>query len=116
PATAERAFQPAIDIVEDDDAIVLHAEVPGMSAEQLTIEVDRGVLTLSGERVLETDDTSKKAHRGERRYGAFRRAFVLPETVDAEAVEADLKAGVLTLRIPRKAAAEKRRIEVKSHS
>ena len=101
-----RAVAPAVDIVEDEEAIVLKAELPGFPADAVNVNVENDVLTLSGERKLERED------KNERPYGTFSRSFMLPKTVDSEAIEANLDAGVLTLRLPKKAAAEKRRIEV----
>lgn len=114
-AAVRKTFEPAVDIVDEEDAIVLYAEVPGLKAEELDVQVDGNLLTLSGERTAPQDRNQGKVHRSERAYGAFRRSFTLPKTVDGEAIEAALKDGVLTLRLPRKSAAEKRRIEVKSH-
>ncbi|HJL17416.1 MAG TPA: Hsp20/alpha crystallin family protein [Sandaracinaceae bacterium LLY-WYZ-13_1] len=107
-------FTPAVDIFEEDDAIVMRAEVPGMKAEDLHVHVDNGVLTLSGERSLENEEKRERYHRIERSYGSFSRSFVLPKSVDGDAIEANLEEGVLALRLPKKQADEKRRIEVKS--
>ena len=107
-----RAVAPAVDIVEDEEAIVLKAELPGFPADAVNVNVENDVLTLSGERKLEREDKNERYHRIERSYGTFSRSFMLPKTVDSEAIEANLDAGVLTLRLPKKAAAEKRRIEV----
>jgi HSP20 family protein len=112
--TRRGGFTPAVDIFEEDDGIVMKAEVPGMKAEDLHVHVENGVLTLSGERSLENEETKDRYHRVERAYGAFSRSFVLPKTVDGEAIDASLDAGVLTLRLPKKQTEEKRRIEIKA--
>ena len=107
-------FSPAVDILEEEDAIVLSAELPGMKADDVHVHVEHGVLTLSGERRLESEEKKGDYHRIERSYGSFSRAFALPKTVDAEAIDAKLEEGVLRLRLPKRAASEKRRIEIPS--
>lgn len=115
-AALRKSFEPAVDIFDEDEAIVLHAEVPGMSSGELDVQVEGSLLTLSGQRKLERESTQGRAHRRERIPGAFRRSFMLPKTVDGDAIHASLKDGVLTLRIPKKNAPDRRRIEVKSDS
>jgi HSP20 family protein len=107
-------LEPAVDIVDEGSAFVLSAEVPGMSAEQLDVQVDGNVLVLSGERRTEVRETPAKVHRAERPCGAFRRSFVLPKAVDGEAIQATLRDGVLELRLPKKSVAEKRKITVQT--
>ena len=108
-------FAPAIDIYEDNDAIVVKAEVPGLRPDDVQISVEDNVLTLRGERKIESESEKREGfHRRERSYGAFSRSFTLPATVDSEHIEADLSDGVLTLRVPKKAAPEPKRIEIKS--
>mgnify|MGYP006285205599 CR=1 FL=1 len=112
--TQRGAFSPAVDVHEEDEAIVLKAEVPGMTADDLHVHVEDGVLTLSGERHLDHEERKDRYHRVERAHGAFSRSFVLPKTVDGERIEASLDAGVLTLHLPKKRADEKkRRIEIR---
>lgn len=113
---ARTSFTPAVDIVEEENAIVLHAEVPGMKPEEIDVSVENNVLTLSGERTISNEETNDKYHRVERRYGSFSRAFVLPKHVDGEAIEAALDQGVLTLRLPKRPQPEKRRIDIKATS
>lgn len=105
-------FAPAVDILEEEDAIVLSAELPGMKAEDVHVHVENNVLTLSGERKLEHEEKQGDYHRIERSYGSFSRAFALPKNVDAEHIDAKLEAGVLRLKLPKRAAAERRRIEI----
>lgn len=107
-------FAPAVDIFEEKDAIFVKAELPGIKADDIHINVENDVLTLHGERKLEREDTRDGYHRIERSYGTFTRSFALPKTVDADRVEAEMADGVLTLRIPKKAAAEPRRVSVKT--
>ena len=105
-------FSPAVDILEEEEAILLTAELPGMKAEDVHVHVENNVLTLSGERRLENEEKKEGYHRIERSYGSFSRAFALPKTVDADAIEAKLDEGILRLRLPKRAAAERRRIAV----
>ena len=106
-------FSPAVDIYEEKNAIVLTAELPGVKPEEIHVSVDKGVLTIRGERKMESEDKQEGYHRVERSYGSFTRSFVLPDTVDAEHIEASCDAGVLSLRLPKKPAAQPRRISVR---
>jgi HSP20 family protein len=109
---SKRAFQVAVDIREEDDAFYVDAEVPGMSAEDVKVDVEKNVLTLSGERKVEKEEIEDTYRRVERQYGSFTRSFTLPETVDTENIGADLKDGVLALRLPKKNAPTPRSISV----
>jgi HSP20 family protein len=100
-ASAGRWFTPAIDIVEDEEAFVLKVELPGMRAEDVTVSFDDHVLTIRGERKLESAEGGA-FHRRERSYGAFCRAFALPELVDGSEAVAVMAEGVLTLRVPKR--------------
>jgi HSP20 family protein len=110
------SFTPPVDIYEEKDAIFVKAELPGIQPEEVHIEVENKTLTLRGERKLERKETKDGYHRIERQYGSFTRSFVLPETVDSEHVEAEMNDGVLTVRLPKRAQAQPRRIEVRSGS
>jgi HSP20 family protein len=112
---SKRAFQVAVDIREEDDAFYVDAEVPGMSAEDVKVDVEKNVLTLSGERKVEKEEIEDTYRRVERQYGSFTRSFTLPETVDTDNISADLKEGVLALRLPKKEAPTPRKISVKSN-
>lgn len=111
---SKQAFRIAIDIREEDDAYYVDAEVPGLSAEDVKVDVDKNVLTLSGERKVEKEEKEGTYRRVERQYGSFTRSFTLPETVDADKITADLKDGVLALRLPKKEAPKPRAISVKA--
>jgi HSP20 family protein len=110
-----RAFAPAVDIFEDSEAISVRAELPGMKPEDVQISVENNVLTLSGERKLERSEEREGYHRIESSYGVFSRSFVLPESLKADEVEADMNEGILTVRIPKKAEVAPKRIQVKGH-
>lgn len=109
---AKQAFQVAVDIREEEDAFYVDAEVPGLSADDIKVDVEKNVLTLSGERRVEKEETKDKYRRVERQYGSFTRSFSLPETVDTEGISADLKNGVLELRLPKKEAPKPKSISV----
>src|SRR5215469_17952913 len=109
-----QAFAPAVDIYEDDKNITVQAGLPGVKAEDVHIDVENNVLTLSGERKLEREDKREGYHRIESSYGSFTRSFVLPESADPEKVEANLSDGVLTVRIPKRPEAAIKHIEVKA--
>ena len=106
------SFSPAVDVVEDKDAIVVRAELPGIKREEIDISIDSNVLTLRGERKLEREEEGKRYHHVERAYGTFIRYFQLPTTVDSEKIEAKLADGVLTLNIPKKDVVKARKINV----
>ena len=104
---------PPVDIFQDGDKeIVLKAEVPDMSREDIDITVENGTLTIKGEKKITTDVKEEQFHRIERRYGSFSRSFSLPRTVDATKVGADYKNGVLTVRLPLREDAKPRQIKV----
>lgn len=111
---ASRSFAPAVDIFEDAEAIHVKAELPGVKSEDVKIDVENNVLTLRGERKLERDEKKDNYHRVERWYGSFARQFLLPRTVDAEKIDAELKEGVLTVRLPKRAEIKARQIAVKA--
>ena len=109
---ASRPWSPAVDIFETENELVLKADVPDVDAKNVAIQIENGTLTLKGERKFEQEKNGKGFHRIERSYGAFVRAFSLPETVDAEKVKADYKNGVLTVTIAKKEVAKPRTINV----
>ena len=109
---SKQAFRVAVDIREEDDAFYVDAEVPGLSAEDVKVDVEKNVLTLSGERKVEKEEAEGTYRRVERHYGSFTRSFSLPETVDADNISADLKHGVLELKLPKKEAPTPKQISV----
>ena len=114
PRWATGTWLPAVDIVERDGAIVVRAEVPGMKAEDVEVSVQNNTLTLRGEKKEDFQEQGKTTYRTERRYGAFHREILLPSGVDAEKVKATYSDGVLTVTLPKVAAAKTRKIEVKA--
>jgi HSP20 family protein len=109
--TGSNVFPP-VNVFTDQDGFVIQAEVPGIKSEQLHAQVENGRLTISGERVPQHADASY--HRRERSYGKFSRTLQLPRDLDTEQVRAELRNGLLTIRIPRHAASKPRQISVKA--
>lgn len=103
---------PSLNVWEDGDAFVVEAEVPGLTLDKLGVEVLGNELTISGERNDAPTEVTT-VHRRERNSGAFQRTLTLPTDINADAVAADLKNGILTIRLPKAETAKVRRIEVK---
>ncbi|MFL6201436.1 MAG: Hsp20/alpha crystallin family protein [Thermoanaerobaculia bacterium] len=107
-----RAWVPPVDIQENADAYLFHAELPGMTKEDIHITLENNVLRVSGERKFEKDAKKENYHRVERTYGTFTRTFTLPTQVDAEKVLAAFENGILTITVPKAEQAKPRRIEI----
>lgn len=113
----EMVWTPAVEVVESDDEIELTAEMPGLTRDDVQIEVEDDVLRIHGEKKEEfehEEDKDGKVRVSERRYGSFSRSFGLPASVDADAIEAEMKNGMLTVRLPKTEVARGRRIEIES--
>jgi HSP20 family protein len=107
------AWVPPVDIFENgNQELVLKAELPDMTREDIDITVDNGTLTIRGEKRLASDVKQEQFHRIERRYGTFSRSFSLPLTVDTAKVGAEYRNGVLTVRLPLREEAKPRQIKV----
>jgi HSP20 family protein len=109
---AVRRWTPAMDLLETEDHFVLRADLPGMSEEDVTVELEDNVLTVSGERKSEHQDRSEGYYRVERAFGAFSRSLTLPKGIDPEAVNAAFERGVLEVRIPKPEARKPRKITI----
>jgi len=107
-----RPWSPAVDIFETEDELVLKADVPEVDLNDIDVRVENQTLTLSGERKFDKEDSRKGYHRIERAYGQFTRTFALPSTVDTEKVQAGYSNGVLTIQLPKKAAAKPRQVKI----
>jgi HSP20 family protein len=105
---------PAIDIVEEKERFVLRADLPGVNAEDIDISMDKGLLSISGERRQEKTENSEGLHRVERVTGKFYRRFSLPETVDADGIAAKSVNGILEVTIPKQPQIQARRIAVEA--
>ena len=106
-------WAPPVDIYQNGDhELVLKAELPDMTREDIEITVDNGTLTLKGEKKLSSEVKEEHFRRIERHYGTFSRSFSLPRTVDAAKVAAEYKNGVLTVKLPLREEAKPRQIKV----
>ena len=103
---------PAMDLTEADDHFVLKADLPGLTDDDVSIEVQDGTLTIAGERRAEHVSREKGWHRIERSFGRFSRALALPEGINPDAVTAEFDKGVLTVRIPKPEERKPRRITI----
>jgi HSP20 family protein len=111
--TAPSTWMPPVDIFQTlEHELVLRAELPDMSREDIDINIENFVLTIKGEKKASTDVKEEQYHHIERRYGTFSRSFSLPQTVDPSRVSAEYKNGVLTVRLPLREEAKPRSIKV----
>lgn len=112
-AEREYAFRPAVDIFEDADGIHVKADLAGVKPEDIKVQVENRVLTISGQRVLD-EQQRDGYHRVERFHGSFSRSFALTDEVSPDAIDAKHENGVLTVRLPKHPAAKRREIAVKA--
>ena len=107
---------PRVDVEETDDEYRVSAELPGIDENDVNVTLTNGVLTIRGEKKAEREEKDRSYYLSERSFGSFRRAIPLPSEIDEDKVEAQFKNGVLTIRLPKSAAAaaNTRRIEVKA--
>ncbi|MGI9273056.1 MAG: Hsp20/alpha crystallin family protein [Woeseiaceae bacterium] len=111
---SQRNWLPAVDIFEEKDRFVVRADVPGVDPNDVEVSMDKGILTVSGERVSEDRSDVDGVSRYERVAGRFLRRFSLPETADADGVKATIANGILDISIPKQAAVQARRITVEA--
>ncbi|WP_103020420.1 Hsp20/alpha crystallin family protein [Salinibacter altiplanensis] len=109
----QAVWRPRMDLIETEDAYRLHLDMPGINTDDLTISYKDNELIVSGERESSRTDENEEFVRVERSFGHFRRAFTLPQTVDADNIEAAHDNGVLTIRVPKTEAARPRQIEIR---
>lgn len=105
---------PAMDLVEGGDALVLRADLPGMTEADVAIEIKDNVLTISGERKSEHEENGESFYRAERAFGSFSRSLTLPDGVDPDAVAATFANGVLEVRVPKPAERKPHRVAIGS--
>ena len=111
--TTTGAWVPPVDIYQNGDhEMVLKAELPDMTREDIDITIDKSTLVVKGEKKLASEVKEDRFHRIERSYGAFRRSFSLPSSVDSSRIAAEYKNGVLTVRLPLRVEAKPRQIKV----
>ncbi len=114
PSYERAGFAPTFDVTENKDAYVFKADVPGVKQEDLEISITGNRLMVSGKRDYEKETKEETAYTYERQYGSFSRVFTLPEGADFEHAKSSLEGGVLTLVIPKTAAAQTKKIEIKT--
>ena len=103
---------PALDVWETEDELVLAVDLPGIEEKDISVEVDDGVLTVSGERSRETEEKNDRYYRFERRFGQFSRSVTLPQGIDASGVKAEFENGVLQVHIPKPEERKPTRIQI----
>jgi HSP20 family protein len=106
-------WAPSVDIIEDDKEWLLKADLPEVKKEDVKVTVEKGVLTITGERKFEKEEKDKKYHRIERSYGNFFRSFTLPDAADGSKVNAEFKDGVLKVHLPKSEKTKPKAVEVK---
>ncbi len=107
-----RRWIPAMDLVDGGQEFVLRADLPGVTEDDVKIELEENVLTISGERKSERDERKEGYYRVERSSGSFSRSLTLPEGVDAEAIAASFENGVLEVRIPKPESPSPRKVAI----
>jgi HSP20 family protein len=105
-------FAPAVDVYEDEHNITLKIEVPGIDEKDIDVRIENNTLTVHGERKFEKEEKEENFRRVERQYGSFTRSFTLPNTVDAEQVQAHYNKGILKVQLAKKAEAKPKQIKV----
>jgi HSP20 family protein len=109
---AVRRWVPAMDLVETEEHFIVRADLPGLTENDVAIELEDNVLTLSGERTSEHEERKEGYYRVERASGAFSRSLTLPEGIDPDAVEASFQHGVLEVRVPKPEARKPRKVSI----
>jgi len=109
----EGVWQPLVDIFENEEAVVIRAELPGVEQGAIEVKIEGSTLTIRGERKQDSEVRQENYHRIERYYGPFQRSFLLPQTIDQEQVQAACDKGVLTITLPKKLLTKPRQITVK---
>ena len=105
-------FAPPVDVYEDEHNITLKIEVPGIDEKDIDVQIENNTLTVHGERKFEKEEKEENYRRVERQYGSFTRSFTLPNTVDAEQVQAHYDKGILKIQLAKKAEAKPKQIKV----
>ena len=110
--TAEKLWAPVVDVIEDDEKIVVRAELAGMKKEDIDIELTGDTLTIKGERKFENDEKKENFVRVERVYGQFQRSFTIGVPVKSDEVKASYKDGILDITIPKSEEIKPKKVEV----
>jgi len=111
---SEPSWVPAVDVFEEKDRFVVRADVPGVDPNDIEVNMENGILSVSGERISEDRSNVDGVSRYERAAGRFLRRFTLPETADADAIKARSANGILEISIPKQPAVQPRRITVEA--
>jgi HSP20 family protein len=109
----EGVWQPLVDIFENNEAVVIKAELPGVEQDAIEVRIEDTTLTIRGERKQDSEVRKENYHRIERYYGPFQRSFLLPQTIDQDKVHAACDKGVLTITLPKKEVLKPKQITVK---
>ena len=104
---------PRVDVIETEKEFLVKVELPEVKKEEFKVTVEKGTLSITGERKLEKEEKGKKYHRIERSFGHFERSFMLPEGTEREKITSEFKEGVLTVHVPKKREAKPKAVEVK---
>ncbi len=107
-----RRWVPSMDLIETGEHLILKADLPGLSREDVEIEIKDGMLTVSGERQADSEENTEGYYRVERSFGRFSRSLTLPDGIDAEGVAAGFDNGVLEIRIPKPEQRKPHRVEI----
>ena len=110
---ALKAWTPAVDVYEDENAFLIKLELPEVNRDDVKVSLNDNTLSISGERRVENEQKRENYHRVERSYGQFYRSFTLPPNVNPEAINAQFKDGMLRLTLPKREEAKPKQIEVK---
>ena len=111
-AVVTAQWVPRVDIKEESGRFVIYADLPGIDPKDIEVQMDKGILSIKGERKSESTTETERFSRVERRYGSFHRRFALPDSADPEGVTADGRNGVLEIVIPKRPETTPRRIQV----
>jgi HSP20 family protein len=111
-STPTSSWVPALDVFEDKDHVVVKAEMPGMEEKDIDINLEKNTLTIRGEKKFENEVKEEDYYHIERSFGKFQRSLELPSTVDASAVKATYKNGILEIRLPKKEEAKPKQIKI----
>lgn len=111
-AVVTAQWVPRVDIKEEPEQFVLYADLPGIDPASIEVQMDKGILSIKGERQSESSTETERFSRIERHYGSFHRRFALPDSANAEGITATGRNGVLEIRIPKRPESAPRRIQV----
>ncbi len=112
PAYRRDNFMPSVDVSETETQFEVSVELPGLKKEDISVDLEKGRLTISGERKFENKEEGKNFHRVETQYGKFSRSFYLPDSIDESSISAKYDAGILSITINKSEEEAKKQIEI----